>query len=50
MKEASSINISRSIIYGTGTVKTVFQFILQKLHLKRFELFRASSRDFNGKV
>jgi glycosyltransferase involved in cell wall biosynthesis len=39
MKEASSINLSRSIIYGIGTIRTLFQFILQKLHLMKFGLF-----------
>ena len=39
MSEASSINLSRSMVYGIGTVRTIFQFVLQKLHLKRFELF-----------
>jgi glycosyltransferase involved in cell wall biosynthesis len=37
--EASSINVTRSIVYGLGTVKTLFQFILQKLHIKKFRLF-----------
>jgi glycosyltransferase involved in cell wall biosynthesis len=41
MSEASSINISRSIVYGIGTIKTIFQFILQKLHLMKFDLFRS---------
>ena len=39
MSEASSINVSRSIVYGIGTIKTVFQFILQKLHIMKFNLF-----------
>ena len=39
MREASSINLGRSIIYGLGTIRTVFQFILQKLHLMKFDLF-----------
>jgi len=39
MSEASSINLGRSIIYGMGTLKTLFQFILQKLHLMKFGLF-----------
>ena len=39
MKEASSIPLGRSVIYGLGTLKTLFQFILQKLHLMRFSLF-----------
>jgi glycosyltransferase involved in cell wall biosynthesis len=41
MREASSINFSRSIVYGLGTIKTLFQFILQKLHLMKFGLFRS---------
>ena len=41
MREASSINLSRSIGYGLGTIKTLFQFILQKLHLMTFDLFRS---------
>jgi len=50
MREASSINLSRSIVYGIGTVKTIFQFVLQKLHLKKFKLFRFSTSGSNGKV
>jgi glycosyltransferase involved in cell wall biosynthesis len=37
MNEASSINLSRSIVYGMGTLKTLLQFILQRLHLIRFD-------------
>jgi hypothetical protein len=39
MSEASSINLTRSIVYGLGTMKTLFQFALQKLHLMKFNLF-----------
>ncbi len=39
MEEASSINLNRSMIYGLGTLKTLFQFILQKLHLWKFRIF-----------
>jgi len=39
MGEASSINLSRSIVYGIGTIKTLFQFILQRLHLVKLGLF-----------
>jgi glycosyltransferase involved in cell wall biosynthesis len=39
IREASSINFSRSIAYGLGTLKTMVQFIFQKLGLMRFELF-----------
>jgi len=41
MREASSINLGRSIIYGMGTVKTVLQFILQKLRIMRSHLFES---------
>jgi glycosyltransferase involved in cell wall biosynthesis len=41
MREASSINLGRSIVYGLGTLKTLLQFILQKLHLMKFDLFRS---------
>jgi glycosyltransferase involved in cell wall biosynthesis len=41
MEEASSINLSRSIIYGLGTVKTLIQFIFQKLHLVKFNIFQS---------
>lgn len=41
MSEASSINVGRSIIYGMGTMKTLFQFILQKFHLMKFNLFES---------
>ena len=39
MSDASSINFLRSILYGLGTMKTLFQFILQKLHFMKFEPF-----------
>jgi glycosyltransferase involved in cell wall biosynthesis len=39
MSEASSINFTRSIVYGLGTINTLFQFILQKLHLMKIDLF-----------
>jgi len=39
MKEASSIHFSRSMVYGLGTIKTLFQFILQKFHLWKFSIF-----------
>lgn len=41
MEEASSINFTRSMKYGLETIKTLLQFILQKLHLVRFKLFEA---------
>ncbi len=39
MSKASSIDFTRSVVYGIGTIKAVFQFILQKLHLMKFSLF-----------
>jgi len=41
MDEASSIKFSQSIIYGVETIKTLFQFILQKFHLMKFEIFKS---------
>ena len=43
MEEASSINFSRSTVYGLETVRTLLQFILQKMHLARFKIFESSS-------
>ena len=48
MSEASSINLSHSILYGLGTLKTMFQYILHKLHLKEFDLFKSSDNRSNG--
>jgi len=39
MSEASSINLRRSIIYGLGTIKTIFQYLFQRLHLVKFNIF-----------
>lgn len=39
MSEASSINFTRSILYGMGTLRTVVQFLLQKLNLAKFDIF-----------
>jgi glycosyltransferase involved in cell wall biosynthesis len=41
MSEASAIGFTRSVVYGIGTIKAVFQFILQKLHLMKFSLFES---------
>jgi glycosyltransferase involved in cell wall biosynthesis len=38
-KEASSINMSRSIVYGLGVLGVTFQYVLQKLGLARFNKF-----------
>jgi hypothetical protein len=39
MREASSINFRRSILYGIGTVAMLIRYILQSLHLMRSKLF-----------
>jgi glycosyltransferase involved in cell wall biosynthesis len=39
MREASSINFRRSILYGVGTVAMLIRYILQSLHLVRSKLF-----------
>ena len=39
INEASSINLRRSIVYGLGTMKTLLQFILQKLRFAKFRIF-----------
>ena len=41
MKEASSINFRRSTLYGIQTMITLLQFILQKIGLARFAIFRS---------
>ena len=39
-KEASSINMSRSIVYGLGVLGVTLQYVLQKLGLARFKKFQ----------
>jgi glycosyltransferase involved in cell wall biosynthesis len=41
MAEASSTNFGQSILYGMGTIKVLFQFVLQKLHLMKFAIFES---------
>jgi glycosyltransferase involved in cell wall biosynthesis len=41
MNEASSIHFRQSMIYGIGTIKVLFQFILQKFHLMKFDIFES---------
>ena len=48
MSEASSINLSHSILYGLGTLKTMFQYVLHKLHLKEFDLFKRTNDSHSG--
>jgi len=40
-KEASSINIRRSIQYGFGVIGVSMAYFLQKIHLGRFKIFRS---------
>ena len=41
INEASSINLRRSIVYGLGTMKTLFQFILHKLQVMKCTIFES---------
>ena len=38
--DASSINIRRSIVYGLGVLKVSMQYMLQKMRLARYEIFK----------
>jgi len=42
-KEASSINLSRSLIYGFGVIWVSFQYFLNKIGLYHFKLFKKGS-------
>ncbi len=44
MVEASSIHLRQSIIYGIGTIKVLYQFILQRLHLMKFDIFESKKK------
>lgn len=37
--EASSINFSRSVVYGIGVISTALKFRLQKMGVKKFSIF-----------
>jgi glycosyltransferase involved in cell wall biosynthesis len=39
-KEASSINLKRSIVYGFGVINTSFKYFLEKNRFSSFKLFR----------
>jgi glycosyltransferase involved in cell wall biosynthesis len=39
-KEASSINVRRSIVYGLSTVKVMFQFLFHKWGIKKYDKFQ----------
>jgi len=43
-KEASSINLTRSIVYGLGVLKTSMQFVLHKSGIKKYRIFSTECR------
>lgn len=43
-KEASSINFSRSVIYGLGVLKTSLQFVFHRLGLKKYKIFSSDCK------
>lgn len=43
-KEASSINLTRSIVYGLGVLRTSIQFVLDKRGLKKYKIFSRDGR------
>lgn len=43
-EDASSINLSRSLVYGLGVLKTSLQFVLQRRGLGRYRIFAADGR------
>lgn len=45
MEEASSINFTRSAVYGVETIKTLLQFILQKFCFARFKIFESMKNE-----
>jgi glycosyltransferase involved in cell wall biosynthesis len=47
MEEASSINLTRSAVYGLETLRTLLQFVLQKGHMANFMIFESSSGNFS---
>ena len=48
MAEASSIHFRQGAIYGVGTIKVLLQFILQKFHLMRFDIFEYKKLSHKG--
>ncbi len=44
-KEASSINLKRSIIYGLQTLKVMLQFLLHKFGIKKYDKFEKKLLD-----
>lgn len=43
-KEASSINFLNSTVYGLATIAVVVKFVLQKLHLGNFKIFKGKTK------
>jgi glycosyltransferase involved in cell wall biosynthesis len=43
-EDASSINLSRSVVYGLGVLKTAMKYRLQKSGLRQFDLFSEPSK------
>jgi hypothetical protein len=37
--DASSINFSRSVLYGIGVLKTSLKYRLQKMHISKYKIF-----------
>ena len=46
-KEASSINLRRSITYGLGVLQTSIRFVFQKHGLKKYAIFDSNCRKLN---
>jgi glycosyltransferase involved in cell wall biosynthesis len=46
-KEASSINLKRSVKYGFGVISTSMKYLLSKLGIKRFMIFYPAGRKLN---
>jgi glycosyltransferase involved in cell wall biosynthesis len=44
LKDASSINFRRSVKYGFGVIATLMKYILNRLSLKRFNIFSSKGR------
>jgi hypothetical protein len=43
-KESSSINFSRSVVYGCGVLETAWQYMLQKRRLGNFPIFNKNGK------
>ncbi len=45
--DASSINLRRSIVYGVAVLGTVLKFILQKIGIRKFQIFNKNGKKIN---